>query len=177
MVQVIEGNLFDSHTHIIAHQVNCQGAMNSGVAKQVRERFPHVFEMYKKIHEKLGESALGEIQIAPINPEFVNMDTGEVQIYPNAQYICNMFAQAKYGYDGKQYTDLWALKNCMIQLKNLVTSDDLYWRGGVIAMPWKIGCVRGGADWERDVLPMINEVLGDCSVELWKLPEGGESNV
>ena len=47
MVQVIEGNLFDSHAHIIAHQVNCQGAMNSGVAKQVRERFPHVFEMYK----------------------------------------------------------------------------------------------------------------------------------
>ena len=39
MIQIIEGNLFDSNAHIIAHQVNCQGVMGSGVAKQVKERF------------------------------------------------------------------------------------------------------------------------------------------
>ena len=38
-IKIIDGNLFDSKAKIIAHQVNCQGKMNSGVAKEVRQRF------------------------------------------------------------------------------------------------------------------------------------------
>lgn len=176
MIQIIEGNLFDSNAHIIAHQVNCQGVMGSGVAKQVKERFPYVYRHYKTYIDLHSGNALGEIQIIPTNPDNYD-EKGKIIELPNAQYICNMFAQDCYGYDGKQYTDLCALRICFEQICELVTSDDLNWRGSVIAMPWKIGCVRGGANWERDVFPMIEEILGNCNVELWKLPEGGEGNV
>ena len=37
MIKIIDGNLLDAKTDIIAHQVNCQGAFNSGVAKAIRE--------------------------------------------------------------------------------------------------------------------------------------------
>lgn len=39
-VVIKEGNVFDSDAKIICHQVNCQGVMGSGVAKEVRERYP-----------------------------------------------------------------------------------------------------------------------------------------
>ena len=37
-----------------------------------------------------------------------------------------------------------------------------------IAMPYKIGCVRGGANWE-EVHQMIENIFYDCNVELWRL--------
>ena len=39
-----------------------------------------------------------------------------------------------------------------------------------IALPYKIGCGRGGADWEV-VYKIIEEELSSFKVELWKLEE------
>lgn len=43
MLKHIKGDIFKSNADAILHQVNCQGVMNSGVAKQVREKYPIVF--------------------------------------------------------------------------------------------------------------------------------------
>ena len=48
MVVYKECDIFDSGADIICHQVNCQGVMGSGLAKQIRERYPIVYEEYKK---------------------------------------------------------------------------------------------------------------------------------
>ena len=42
MIKHIKCDIFESGADLILHQVNCQGAMNSGVAKQVREKYPNV---------------------------------------------------------------------------------------------------------------------------------------
>ena len=84
--------------------------------------------------------------------------------------ICNLYAQNNYGYDGKQYTDLNALRICLEAV--LAASKSLQRQIGVdvrIALPYKIGCVRGGADWDNDVYPMIDEVFNGTIVELWRL--------
>ena len=39
-----------------------------------------------------------------------------------------------------------------------------------VAMPYKIGCVRGGADWET-VKKIIDVTFQDVDVELWRLKE------
>ena len=46
------GNLLDSSADIIAHQTNCSGSMNSGVAKAIKEKYPRVYEQYMKAYEK-----------------------------------------------------------------------------------------------------------------------------
>ena len=43
---MIDGNIFDCTENIIVHQTNCQGVMGSGIAKQVKERYPEVFNAY-----------------------------------------------------------------------------------------------------------------------------------
>ena len=45
MVTVVKGNLLDATEIVIAHQVNCQKKMNSGVAKAIREKYPIVFSV------------------------------------------------------------------------------------------------------------------------------------
>lgn len=151
MIRVFDGDLLDSGANFICHQVNCQGVMGSGVAKQIKEQFPNVYEQYKTV---ASSEMLGHIQPIQIN---------------EIQYVCNFFAQDNYGYNGKQYTNLEALRQCFKTLKEILKSSN--WEDAVIAMPWKIGCVRGGADWEV-VYQMIEEEFVDFRVELWRLDKG-----
>lgn len=45
-IEYIFGNLLDSDEKVIAHGCNAQGVMRSGVAKDIRERYPQAYEDY-----------------------------------------------------------------------------------------------------------------------------------
>lgn len=125
--------------------------MGSGVALQVKQKYPSAYEEY-----------LSECQNKPL---------GLIQMVPQSDghIICNMFAQDNYGYDGKQYTDTAALRSCFNTLK-LFAATGKY----SIAIPYKIGCCRGGADWDNEVYPIIEKLFSDESVnlEIWRLDKG-----
>ncbi len=192
-IKIIDGDLFTTNAKIICHQVNCQGEMNTGVAQQVREKFPHVYEEYKgyveayrKVVERFTggyfklklDDLLGVVYFSPVKKQeryLYRFDGGFRQeligYVDSEQYIANLFAQANYGYDGKMYIDLGALKNCFIKVRDMTElKNNLY--NASIAMPYKIGCCRGGADWEHEVFPMIKEVFQGCNVELWRWDRG-----
>ena len=84
----------------------------------------------------------------------------------DARIYANLFAQKSYGYDGKQYTDINALRKCFENLRSYAVLENMS-----IAMPYKIGCVRGGANWE-EVYQMINDIFENCNIELWRLDKG-----
>ena len=153
MIKVIDGDLLSSKTDVIAHQVNCQGAFNSGVAKAIRD---FDVEVYKDYHSfcsiNTPEQLLGRVRYFDSNY--------------NGRIYANLFAQKSYGYDGKQYTDVNALSKCFENLRSFCSYENLS-----IAMPYKIGCVRGGANW-NEVYAIIEEVFKDCDVELWRLDKG-----
>ena len=46
MIHFKKMNLLEADVDYICHQVNCQGKMNSGVAKAIRERWPIVYTTY-----------------------------------------------------------------------------------------------------------------------------------
>ena len=98
MVEIKTGNVFDTDAKYICHQVNCKGKMASGVAKEVRERYPDAYWEYMSMWERsvgLGTSLLGQAQFVKVEPN---------------RTIVNCFAQDNYGYDGGQYTNIKALK-------------------------------------------------------------------
>lgn len=142
MVKVIDGNIFDTKARILAHQVNCKGVMNSGVARQVKERHPLAYRTYSMLPKELGKISIVDVH--------------------STRKIANLYAQDSYGYDGKQYTDLAALNSCFQEL-NAYAKE----RGYVIAMPYGIGCGLGGADW-KEVQKMIEDIF-EVDVELWRL--------
>lgn len=155
-IKVIDGNLFDTEADYLCHQVNCQGKMGSGVAKQIKERYPLAYMFYKKWCDDCTDSSklLGQTQI-------VMVSDGATR--PMA--VCNLFAQDMYGYNGKCYTSYTAFQSCLLKLKAGIPP------GSTIAMPYKIGCGLGGGDWTV-VLKMIEKTLGDAhTVELWRLEQ------
>ena len=145
------GDLLTSDCDYICHQVNCQGKMNSGIAKSIREKWPTVYNHYMtKCNDTIvtvGHSPdmLGDIQ-------FVNINTPGAD--ERAQQVINMFAQQHYGYDGRRYTSYDAFWACLGKIKDVVP------KGSKIGFPGYIGCVRGGANWNV-IYEMINQVLAE----------------
>lgn len=134
---------------VICHQVNCKGVMGSGLAKQVREKYPQVFEEYKKKCHDYGSMNLGDCQWL-----FVG----------HSRFIANIFGQDSYGRD-RCYTDYVALHKAFDSLYKLTGSNV------VVRIPYKIGCGLGGGNWNV-VQDMINKCLVDkgVEVEIWELP-------
>ncbi len=149
MIKHIKCDIFESGADIICHQVNCQGVMGSGIAKQVREKFPEVYKEYKEFcdsEKAQGKTPLGRWQAVRIDPLYMN------------KYIINIFAQENYGYDGQCYTDYEALRGCLNEIKRTAPNT-------TIAIPYLMGCHRGGGDWNI-VYKMIEEVFTDYDGEI-----------
>lgn len=161
MITVKEGNILDSKADYICHQVNCRGAMNSGVAKAIRQKYPKVFEEYFNCAKDV-DIGFGDKQLS-----WQHM-FGHIQIVPVSKgCVINMFAQDGYGYNGKRYTSYDAFWNCLNEIKIKVSDGD------TVAFPYKIGSVRGGANWEV-IYKMIEEVFKDINinVEIWRYDDG-----
>ena len=157
MIRYVKGDLLETDCDIICHQVNCQGKMNSGVAKAIREKWPKVYKNYQIKYEECvwcKRSPLGDIQIVPLYDDYYKTD--------KHQNVVNFFSQENFGYDGKRYTSYDAFWNCLNLLEKATTSEQ------TIAFPYKIGCVRGGANW-KIIKAMIEEVFAGRDVTFYYL--------
>ena len=135
MIKHIKCDIFKSGADVICHQVNCQGVMGSGIAKQVRAKYPWVYEQYKEFCRKVP-FPLGSVQTVPIN---------------ETQVIINLFAQENFGYDRKCYTDYKSLEDGLYFVRDTYDNQ-------TIAIPYLMGCYRGGGDWNV-VYKIIEEVF------------------
>lgn len=152
MIKLVVGDLLMASEDIIVHQVNCRGKFGSGIALQIKNRFPKAYEDYMSLmtENKDNEAMLGQVYVSVIN---------------NDKYIAHLFGQFNYGYDGKRYTNYEALYNGLEYVK-----DQAQQHNKSIAIPYKIGSDRGGADWDI-VYKMIEKIFGDYEVTLYKLEE------
>lgn len=146
---------------IIGHQVNCQGIMGSGVAAQIRKRFPIVFNDYRSlcsVNNYNPARLLGRVQFFTFaSPE-------------NVEYkVCNIFGQDTFNSayrEGRlgevtsdnRYTDYTQLSKAF----NLIAAEMRNYFSSILYLPYKIGCGRGGGDW-KIVLDMIKESFYDMS--------------
>ena len=164
-ITFLKQDLTTSDAQYICHQVNCQGKMNSGVAKAIREKWPIVFTKYQEVfntytttYNMPANEMLGII----LN---VNLAEYEPKTWPQAPIIVNMFSQEYYGYDGKRYTSYDAFWSCLGHIRESVP------KGSKIAFPYKIGSDRGGANWDV-IYTMIAAALGsDYDIEICYLNE------
>ncbi len=103
--------------------------MGSGLAKQIREKWPIVFEQYSNIcrSAKHDFKLLGEYHY--------------INIVPNL-WVCNIFGQLDYGRGdlGKRFTDYGALIHAFENMDR-PKSRNIYF-------PYNFGCDRGGGDWK-----------------------------
>lgn len=172
------GNLLESDCDYICHQVNCQGKMNSGIAKSIRDKWPIVYNNYMTKYNETEKYLLAACNGHKVCPDVSEVLLGDIQLvglWDNYyatdfhQSVINMFAQQHFGYDGRRYTSYDAFWSCLGKIKGIVP------KGKKIGFPGRIGCVRGGANWDV-IYEMINQVLGqDYEVYIYFL-EGENEN-
>lgn len=126
MIKYVEGDLLASDIKVIAHGCNCLGAMGSGIAKQIRAKWPNVYEVYNLKYRVMG------LELGTILP---------VQTLDN-RIIVNCMTQQFCGNDGALYVDYDAIANCISAINNNVDS----WEVTEVGFP-KIGAGLAGGDW------------------------------
>mgnify|MGYP003297266851 CR=1 FL=1 len=153
MVTYVRGDLLESNCNYICHQVNCRRVMNSGIAGQIRNKWPSVFTEYvRKCDAARSDS-----------PSFWLLGQSQLVVVGFDKCVINMFAQEDYGRDGRRYTSYDAFWDCLIDISESVEL------GASIGFPKGIGCGLGGGNWNV-ISSMIESVLGeDCDVYIYEL--------
>lgn len=149
MIQTSDGDILSNAYGIICHQVNCRGVMGAGLAKQVKEKYPKVFNWYKYYCESISPiHLLGYTQFVTVDEDKASNPT---------LVVANLFAQDNYG-RGKLYTDYKALEKCLKSVYNIANAHNL-----PVYIPYGIGCGLAGGDWSK-VENLIKEIFNDCKV-------------
>lgn len=144
----VKGDILEAGHGIICHQVNCQMVMGSGLAKQIRDKWPHVYSEYMQLTKWPIDRRFGRCQI--------------VEIRPKELYVANLFGQLHYGREkNKVYTDTGALGNSLIQLRawhaENCHADFPIW------FPYKIGCGLANGNW-NEIQNLLNSLLPNAFI-------------
>lgn len=135
MITTKFGNVLDA-TGIIVHGCNCQGVMGSGLAKEVRERFPSAYKRYRDDYEALGYLPLGKIS-------FIHVGDGKI--------IVNALTQEHYGRNPDHvYVSYDAIRTCFRLINQLAMVEQT-----PVNFPM-IGAGLANGNWD-----IISEIIDD----------------
>lgn len=132
MIKTVKGNVLDIERGIIVHSCNAQGVMGSGIALEIKNRFPDAYHAYIRDKQTYGLH-LGQKSYAEVG---VN------------KFIINGIGQQDYGRDGHRYTSYDAITKIFTSV-NLFALDELEEKGILLPICFPlIGCGLGGGKWE-----------------------------
>lgn len=139
MIEVKNGDIFDAFKdgcQVICHQVNCQGVMNAGLARDIAKRWPEVKRDYLELCDEVtADDLLGTYIFTPVE------EGG----------IVSIFGQYRYGKDPKRcYTSYAALDKVFHLMHERLHVEK-------IAIPYGMGCGLGGGDWNVIFQLIVNE--------------------
>lgn len=114
---------------IIVHGCNAQGVMGSGVAKQLRAKYPTIFEDYlDELH------TMSEKKVVPLGQVVWSDIPGNASLV-----IANAITQEFYGRDSRKYVSYDALDLAMARVADVARRA-----GDHIHIPYLIGAGLGG---------------------------------
>lgn len=135
-------DLFETRHGVILHGCNCAGGFGSGVAGQMKKKYPQVAEAFYSVNP--DPASLGTIQIVKINDVLT---------------VVNGFTQVTMGLVKKRYADPLAIQSVLNKTLQYAIGANLD-----IFMP-KIGCGLAGLSWELDVEPIVDTIARKADLD------------
>ena len=131
MIEYIKGDILNATEGIIVQQVNCMGVMGAGLAKQIRDKWPVVYDDYKN-----------KVDTCPNRKDLLgNFSFSRVSI-DTQLYVASIFGQLNYGRD-KRYTIYPALFKGLESVFEIAYIDKM-----PIYIPKGLGCGLAGGNWD-----------------------------
>lgn len=145
------GNVLNISSGIVVHGCNAQGQMNSGIAGEIHQRFPSVFNEYAKVYKEKGLNLGSVIFCSPLVKE------------KRGFWVANGITQEFYGRDPNTvYVDYTAVRQVFRTVYEHAKKLNLE-----VHFP-KIGAGLANGSW--DVISIIiEEELKDVPHSLWLL--------
>lgn len=140
MIEYIEGDIFNSPAQVIVNTVNTVGVMGKGLALSFKNKYPQMFESYKKVCDKKL------------------LKTGKLLLYYSPDHWILSFPTKEHWRNPSrlEYIEAGLIKftNCYAQ-KNITS----------IAFP-KLGCGNGELNWD-DVKPIMEKYLKPLPIDIY----------
>lgn len=138
----VTGDLFANHysAEAFAHGCNCQGSMGAGIAAGFKQRYPDMYEEYRR-------RCKAEPRQFDLGNAFLWHETGQPAVF-------NLGTQGGYWHARASYQAVETALRCM---KDLADAYNIC----SIAMP-RIGVGYGGLSWKK-VRAIVERVFGDWS--------------
>jgi hypothetical protein len=130
-LEVIKGDLLNIREGILCHQVNCRGKMGSGIAAQIRDKWPQVYEAFLQDYQDFGRWTTSDMLLGTV--QVVQVDS--------SLHVANIYGQINYGYDGARYTNYGGVASAFSRLLHQTQGLPVY-------VPHRMGCGLAGGDWE-----------------------------
>lgn len=139
MIEIVNGDLFQSNLPLIAHQTNCLGVMGA-----IKNKWSGVYTQYVDICKNFeySKDLLGKCQICV---------TGEFPI----KFVANLFGESVAPFENR-HTDYDALKKALLDLKAFCEDEEVT----EVGIPYKLG--------DGIVYPMLQELfVNDLTITLY----------
>ncbi len=138
-------NIFDGGAQGIIHQANCQNTMGSGIAREIRARYPEAYEVDCKTiagdYKKLGTFSS------------VKTNDGKFVIY-------NCYSQYRYGRE-QRHTNYEAVYTGLSSIEQNARELGLT----TLSLPYNMGCNLGGGNFHI-VSAIIEVIFKDSPIDL-----------
>ena len=149
----------------LPHIVNCYGVAGSGVVCAIEKMERNPIQQYRNWYKQryYEQQIFGTDVVRDIHFEL-----GEVQFVESGEFIvCNMVAQKwQEEVNCKQVPAirLWALQECMERVAEQIKLLDNF---SCLVCP-KFGSMRAGANWDRDIVPLIENIWKDFDIIIYE---------
>jgi O-acetyl-ADP-ribose deacetylase (regulator of RNase III) len=159
MINTNSGNALDIKKGVIIHGCNSHGIMGSGIALEIKKRWPKVFDIYLQKWQEVRSNGQPHLPLGSFT--WAQVDENK--------YIVNAITQKDMGRDPKRlYVNYEALENAFASLLTSELSEQIKLYG--VHFPL-IGCGLGNGKWS-EVEPLIEKALGpDIQKNLYILPK------
>ena len=129
MIEYIKGNILNVTEGIIVQQVNCKGVMGAGLAKQIRDKWPSVYDRYQD-----------RVYYSPKNEDLLGT-TVWTRVDTNL-FVASIFGQYDYGH-GTKFTIYPALFKGLDYVFGGAEVDQI-----PVYIPKGLGCGLAGGNWD-----------------------------
>jgi O-acetyl-ADP-ribose deacetylase (regulator of RNase III) len=145
-IEFISGDLFVNRFKVqaFAHGCNCQGSMGAGIATGFKQRYPDMYEEYRRR--------------CKADPRAFNLGDSFLWKSDDQPWVFNLGTQEQYWHGRASYD---AIETALITMRQQADSEGIK----TIAVP-RIGVGYGGLSWKK-VRAIIEQVFADWAGTLY----------
>lgn len=157
-MKYIDGDILEITDGFIVHQVNCQGVMGAGLAKEIRKKYKVVYDVYSRTVRGSTDKKhlLGHSEIIYVTEKLM---------------VVNLYGQLNYG-TGERQTDYNAFEQALQNFAQVYNTAKKYITSPMpVYFPYKIGCGLAGGDW-KIISELIEHYFEDAIIIKYKEKEG-----